>query len=63
MDLTLLTTYRDWLTGKLAISPAMLQGRRDYLIGICLLLVVVFLWTSSNFLTQVRTFSNSVVDD
>ncbi|CAL1695359.1 unnamed protein product [Somion occarium] len=26
--------------------------RRDYIVGICLLLVVVFLWTSSNFLTQ-----------
>ncbi|KAK7694877.1 hypothetical protein QCA50_002065 [Cerrena zonata] len=28
------------------------QGKRNYVIGICLLLVVVFLWTSSNFLTQ-----------
>ena len=26
--------------------------RRDYAIGICLLLIVVFLWTSSNFITQ-----------
>ncbi|TFY83768.1 hypothetical protein EWM64_g233 [Hericium alpestre] len=29
-----------------------LQDRRDYAIGIGLLLVVVFLWTSSNFVTQ-----------
>jgi hypothetical protein len=29
-------------------------ARKDYLIGIALLLVVVFLWTSSNFVTQVR---------
>lgn len=27
--------------------------RRDYLVGILLLLVVVVLWTSSNFVTQV----------
>ncbi|TFK57159.1 vacuolar membrane protein [Heliocybe sulcata] len=27
-------------------------AKRDYAIGICLLLVVVFLWTSSNFVTQ-----------
>ncbi len=25
----------------------------DYTVGICLLLVVVFLWTGSNFVTQV----------
>jgi solute carrier family 35, member F5 len=29
-------------------------ARRDYAIGICLLLLVVFLWTTSNFVTQVR---------
>lgn len=29
-------------------------SRRDYLVGIGLLMVVVFLWTSSNFVTQVR---------
>ncbi|KAJ3477197.1 hypothetical protein NLI96_g10630 [Meripilus lineatus] len=34
------------------MSPTSLQERRNYLIGICLLLVVVLLWTSSNFLTQ-----------
>lgn len=27
--------------------------RREYAVGILLLLVVVFLWTSSNFVTQV----------
>ena len=30
--------------------------KRDYAIGIGLLLVVVFLWTSSNFVTQVKFF-------
>ncbi|EKM54626.1 uncharacterized protein PHACADRAFT_258606 [Phanerochaete carnosa HHB-10118-sp] len=28
------------------------RDRRDYLVGICILLVVVFLWTASNFVTQ-----------
>ncbi|KIM30619.1 hypothetical protein M408DRAFT_66400 [Serendipita vermifera MAFF 305830] len=31
------------------------QDRRNFAIGIFLLLIVVFLWTSSNFITQVRT--------
>lgn len=35
-----------------SLSVAALNDRRDYIVGICLLLVVVFLWTSSNFLTQ-----------
>lgn len=30
-----------------------LLGKKDYAIGISLLLVVVFLWTTSNFVTQV----------
>jgi len=30
------------------------HSRRDYAIGIGLLLLVVFLWTASNFVTQVR---------
>ena len=38
---------------KLALS------RRDYIVGICLLLLVVFLWTTSNFVTQVRLESQS----
>ncbi|PCH33827.1 hypothetical protein WOLCODRAFT_135344 [Wolfiporia cocos MD-104 SS10] len=38
--------------GKRSRSRARLESRRDYLIGIALLLVVVVLWTSSNFLTQ-----------
>lgn len=29
-------------------------ARRNYAVGICLLLLVVFLWTTSNFVTQVR---------
>jgi len=29
-----------------------MESRKDYIIGICLLLVVVVLWTSSSFLTQ-----------
>lgn len=36
---------------------ARFDGRKDYVIGICLLLVVVFLWTSSNFVTQVSDLS------
>lgn len=31
-------------------------NRREYAVGILLLLVVVFLWTSSNFVTQVSKF-------
>ena len=32
-------------------------ARRDYAIGICLLLLVVILWTTSNFVTQVCLFT------
>jgi hypothetical protein len=32
-------------------------ARKDYMIGIGLLLIVVILWTSSNFVTQVRHHS------
>ncbi|KDQ63625.1 hypothetical protein JAAARDRAFT_53817 [Jaapia argillacea MUCL 33604] len=39
------------LKGK-AVSTEVVLNKRDYAIGICLLLVVVFLWTSSNFVTQ-----------
>lgn len=38
--------------GKSHVSHKL--ARRDYAIGICLLLLVVFLWTTSNFVTQVR---------
>ena len=38
--------------GKSHLSDKL--ARRDYAIGICLLLLVVFLWTTSNFVTQVR---------
>jgi solute carrier family 35 protein F5 len=38
--------------GKSHVSHKL--ARRDYAIGICLLLLVVFLWTASNFVTQVR---------
>jgi hypothetical protein len=38
--------------GKSHVSDKL--ARRDYAIGICLLLLVVFLWTTSNFVTQVR---------
>ncbi|KAN0125193.1 hypothetical protein V8E52_001745 [Russula decolorans] len=36
--------------GKSHVSDKL--ARRDYAIGICLLLLVVFLWTTSNFVTQ-----------
>lgn len=47
----------DASSAMLGKAPArLLRGfRRDYLVGIGLLLVVVFLWTASNFVTQVRT--------
>lgn len=38
---------------------AKLKGlKRDYVVGIGLLLIVVFLWTSSNFITQVRVLGS-----
>ena len=33
---------------------ALVKDRREYLVGIALLLIVVFLWALSNFVTQVR---------
>jgi hypothetical protein len=33
----------------------LVNDRRDYLVGIILLLAVVFLWTLSSFIIQVRT--------
>jgi hypothetical protein len=39
-------------TGKLPMSRKL--ARRDYAVGVCLLLLVVFLWTASNFVTEVR---------
>jgi hypothetical protein len=41
-------------TGKSPVSHKPALSRRDYIVGICLLLLVVFLWTTSNFVTQVR---------
>lgn len=41
-------------TGKSLASDKPALSRRDYVVGICLLLAVVFLWTTSNFVTQVR---------
>jgi hypothetical protein len=38
-------------TGKSFTSHKL--ARSDYAVGICLLLLVVFLWTASNFVTQV----------
>lgn len=53
------TAASDAATQILGKAPASTTGltrdRRDYLVGICILLVVVFLWTASNFVTQVRT--------
>jgi solute carrier family 35 protein F5 len=46
-------------TGK---SPAPNKlAQRDYAVGICLLLSVVFLWTASNFVTQVQSFEPSLL--
>ena len=33
---------------------SLVNDRREYLVGIILLLIVVFLWALSNFVTQVR---------
>ncbi|THH30062.1 hypothetical protein EUX98_g4129 [Antrodiella citrinella] len=38
--------------GKSPLRIPSLQKNKDYVVGVCLLLVVVFLWTSSNFVTQ-----------
>ena len=46
------TTYRERSRGK-SRSRTRLESKTDYAIGICLLLVVVLLWTTSNFVTQV----------
>lgn len=35
-------------------AQTQMKSRRDYVIGIILLLCVVILWTTSNFVTQVR---------
>ena len=45
-------------TGKFPTSHKPALSRRDYVVGICLLLLVVFLWTTSNFVTQVRLESH-----
>ena len=37
----------------------LVKERREYLVGIALLLIVVFLWALSNFVTQVRSNSFS----
>lgn len=47
------TTHPESSQDKLILSRFVSEERRNYVIGIGLLLVVVFLWTSSNFLTQV----------
>ena len=39
--------------GKSPFRIPTLRENKDYIVGICLLLVVVFLWTSSAFVTQV----------
>ncbi|KAH9837075.1 uncharacterized protein C8Q71DRAFT_756716 [Rhodofomes roseus] len=51
MDTTSPPAYRERSRGK-SRSRTRPEGKTDYVIGICLLLVVVVLWTGSNFLTQ-----------
>jgi len=52
MDNTsIVATHRERSRGK-SRSRTRLESKTDYIIGICLLLVVVVLWTGSNFLTQ-----------
>lgn len=48
------------LLGKAPATRSLTQrARRDYIVGICILLVVVFLWTASNFVTQVCNASRA----
>ncbi|KZT75168.1 hypothetical protein DAEQUDRAFT_720388 [Daedalea quercina L-15889] len=51
MDAAPQPTYRDQSRGK-SRSRTRLENKTDYIIGICLLLIVVILWTTSNFVTQ-----------
>jgi hypothetical protein len=37
------------------------RNRKDYLLGIFLLIIVVLLWTSSNFVTQVRSHPQNIL--
>ncbi|KAI0094984.1 hypothetical protein BDY19DRAFT_915760 [Irpex rosettiformis] len=47
------STPRAVRTGRsLSRAAARKESQKDYITGICLLLVVVFLWTASNFITQ-----------
>jgi hypothetical protein len=56
LEMDTLTTAPARPASTLSEKPLsrMSLARKDYLIGIALLLVVVILWTSSNFVTQVR---------
>jgi hypothetical protein len=52
------------LRDKIPVPPsAAALNKRDYAIGILLLLSVVVLWTSSNFITQVSTRVNKSNQD
>jgi solute carrier family 35 protein F5 len=53
------TRTRSRSLGKL-VSLGSFTMNRDYAVGIGLLLIVVFLWTSSNFVTQVRSMTLSM---
>ena len=44
----------DPLRNAVKTVRALVKERREYLVGIALLLIVVFLWALSNFVTQVR---------
>ena len=55
MDTSLIPPPRSRSRGKSrSRALAQMANRRDYAIGIALLLCVVVLWTTSNFVTQVR---------
>ena len=56
MDTSLIPPPRSRSRGKSrSRALAQMANRRDYAIGIVLLLCVVVLWTTSNFVTQVRS--------
>ena len=54
---------RSRISGKSTVSPARKVARKEFIAGIGLLMCVVFLWTGSNFVTQVRCCAEDWVCD
>ena len=58
MDAATVTDLASPAAGKAPVGGKSALARRDYLVGIGLLLIVVFLWTASNFVTQVSILAD-----